>query len=246
MIFLLPPSESKQVGGKAKLPKLAFRELDASRELVRSKLLAISKNSSQAAKALKLGATQLGELAVNLELSKPLVMPAIDRYTGVLFDALKQDGLSKNELLRANGTILIQSSLFGLISALDEIPNYRLSAGAKLPGVNLKVIWGQAHQNIWSKFKSEIVIDLRSKAYSALAPIPEQLESYVVEVVSENAAGQRKALNHFNKKAKGQFVKALLSAKSEPLSLQDLATVAQRAGLRMELQGRTLLLVTNA
>jgi uncharacterized protein len=246
MFFLLPPSESKQAGGKAKSSKLSFSELDACRDLVKSKLLAVSKNPKEAAKALKLGPTQLGELAVNLELTNPQVMPAIDRYTGVLFDALKQDGLSKSELLQAKNTVFIQSSLFGLISALDEIPNYRLSAGAKLPGLNLKKAWSDAHQGIWAKFNSEIVIDLRSKAYSALAPIPKDLESYEVEVVSEDSSGQRKALNHFNKKAKGQLVRQVLVAKTKPSKLKDLSLIAKQAGLAIEVQGRTLLLITNS
>lgn len=246
MIFLLPPSESKQVGGQPKLSQLSFPELEHSRDLVKSKLLAVSKNPNEAVKALKLGPTQLGELAVNLELTNSVVMPAIDRYTGVLFDALKQDGLSKSEVLQAKNKVFIQSSLFGLISALDEIPNYRFSAGAKLPGVNLKKVWGQAHKGIWTKFKSEILIDLRSKAYSALAPIPHDLESYEVEVVSEDSSGQRKALNHFNKKAKGQLVRQVLAANTKPSKLKDLSQIAERAGLAIEVQGRTLLLIANS
>jgi cytoplasmic iron level regulating protein YaaA (DUF328/UPF0246 family) len=245
MIFLLPPSESKQPGGTNSKIALSFPGLDKTRGAIRKSLIELSKNPKAAATALKLGPKQLGELQVNLDLAKPKTMPAIDRYTGVLYDALKLDGLSSSELKRAKQSIFIQSSLFGLIGALDEIPNYRLSAGSKLPGVNLRSEWSSAHERVWESFARETVIDLRSKAYAQLAPIPEELNSYEVEVVSEDAKGVRKALNHFNKQAKGSFVRATLSAKTKLEKPSDLKSIAKAAGLRLELQGKTLLLITN-
>lgn len=245
MIFLLPPSESKQVGGTAAKISLSFPELRASRSFIQKRLIEISKDPEQATFALKLGPKQLGELEINLQLANSKVMPAIDRYTGVLYGALKLDGLNKRQLARAGKSVFIQSSLFGLISALDEIPNYRLSAGSKLPGTNLKSIWVAAHQEVWEQLESELVIDLRSKAYAALNPIPNHIESYAVEVVAEDYAGKRKALNHFNKQAKGSFVRSVLGADREPIKLGDLVIIAKLSGLKIEVSGRTLLFVTN-
>jgi cytoplasmic iron level regulating protein YaaA (DUF328/UPF0246 family) len=111
--------------------------------------------------------------------------------------------------------------------------------------VNLRSEWSSAHESVWESFASETVIDLRSKAYAQLAPIPEELNSYEVEVVSEDAKGVRKALNHFNKQAKGSFVRATLSAKTKLEKPSDLKSIAKAAGLRLELQGKTLLLITN-
>lgn len=245
MIFLLPPSESKQTGGTSSKIELSFPGLDKTRGSIRKALIELSKNPRAAATALKLGPKQLGELEVNLELAKPKTMPAIDRYTGVLYDALKLDGLSAAQQKRAKQSVFIQSSLFGLIGSLDEIPNYRLSAGSKLPGINLRTEWSKAHEIIWKKLASETVIDLRSKAYAQLAPIPEAINSFEVEVVSEDVKGVRKALNHFNKQAKGSFVRAALSAKTKLENLSDLGAIAKIAGLKLELQGKTLLLITD-
>jgi cytoplasmic iron level regulating protein YaaA (DUF328/UPF0246 family) len=245
MIFLLPPSESKQTGGTNSKITLSFPGLDKTRGALRKSLIELSKNPKAAATALKLGPKQLGELQVNLDLAKPKTMPAIERYTGVLYDALKLDGLSSSELKRAKQSVFIQSSLFGLIGALDEIPNYRLSAGSKLPGVNLRSEWSKAHESVWESLAGETLIDLRSKAYAQLAPIPEGFNSFEVEVVSEDARGVRKALNHFNKQAKGSFVRAALSAKTKLEKPSDLKSVAKAAGLRLELQGKTLLLITD-
>ncbi|CAB4625477.1 unannotated protein [freshwater metagenome] len=194
--------------------------------------------------ALKLGPNKLGELQVNLELAEPKTMPAIDRYTGVLFDALKLGDLTKQQLARAKESVFIQSSLFGLISALDEIPNYRLSAGAKLPGMNLRSIWASAHEGVWEHFRGELIVDLRSKSYSLLAPIPSWIESYEVAIVSEGSGGIRKALNHFNKQSKGNFIRAALTIAPKPIELGDLKKVAKLAGLKLEIKGKTLLLIT--
>jgi cytoplasmic iron level regulating protein YaaA (DUF328/UPF0246 family) len=246
MIFLLPPSESKQAGGIAPSSKLSFVALTDARSEIQRALVALSKDPKAGAAALKLGPKQLSELDVNLSLSKPMVMPAIDRYTGVLYDALKLEGLDKKQRSRANKSLFIQSSLFGLISALDEIPNYRLSAGSKLPGLHLRSTWTVAHEGVWGKFRNQIVIDLRSKAYAQLAPIPASIDSYEVEVVTEDSSGSRKALNHFNKQAKGTFVRAALSVDPEPSKLSELKKVAQLAGLKLEISGKTLLLITNS
>jgi uncharacterized protein len=246
MIFLLPPSESKQSGGAGSKLQLSFSSLGKTRTSIRKTLIELSKDPKAGAIALKLGPKQLGELQVNLELAKPKTMPAIDRYTGVLYDALKLEGLSAAQRKSARQSVFIQSSLFGLIGAFDEIPNYRLSAGSKLPGINLRTEWGKAHEAVWESFKNQIVIDLRSKAYAQLAPVPDWLDSYEVEVVSEDAKGVRKALNHFNKQAKGSFVRAAISTTTKLQKPSDLKAIAKSAGLKIEIQGNTLLLITNS
>ena len=245
MIFLLPPSETKEPGGK-KMPKvLSFKDLDKARKVLQQALIEICNNPSFAAKALKLGPKQLGEIKVNLELSNPKCLPALDRYTGTLYDALKEGGVTASMRARAGKNVFIQSSLFGLISSADQIPNYRHSAGSKLPGVNLKQLWQAAHEKVWHKFAKEIVIDLRSNSYSELAPVPESLTCYSLDVVLEDSQGKRTRLNHFNKQAKGQFVRSALITGKAPKTIADLKAVAKLAKLKLEVSGKTLLLVTN-
>jgi cytoplasmic iron level regulating protein YaaA (DUF328/UPF0246 family) len=244
MIFLLPPSETKEPGGKKMAKVLSHKELDKTRRLLQQALIEICKNPTLAAKALKLGPNQLSEIQVNLELTQPKCMPALDRYTGTLYDALKDGGVTSSMATRAKKSVFVQSSLFGLISAGDLIPNYRLSAGSKLLGVNLKKLWNTAHDAIWSQLAKEIVIDLRSNAYAELAPLPESIESYKVDVVLEAKNGKRKQLNHFNKQAKGQFVRSALLVKPAPKTIADLKAVAKLANLKLEVSGRELLLVT--
>jgi cytoplasmic iron level regulating protein YaaA (DUF328/UPF0246 family) len=243
MIFLLPPSETKEPGGKKMSKALSHKELDKTRKLLQQALIEICKTPTLAAKALKLGPQQLAEIQVNLELAQPKCMPALDRYTGTLYDALKDGGVTTAMRTRASKAVFIQSSLFGLISAVDEIPNYRLSAVSKLPGVNLKSLWQAAHETLWSKYAKEIVIDMRSNSYAELAPVPKTLSCYTLDVLLEDKRGKRRRLNHFNKQAKGQFLRSALTVGPAPKTIADLKSVAKLANLRLEVSGKQLLLI---
>ena len=244
MIFLLPPSETKEPSGKKMAKVLSHKELDKTRKVLQQALLDICKCPTLAAKALKLGGNQIGEIQVNLDLANPKCLPALDRYTGTLYDALKVGGVTAGMRTRASKAVFIQSSLFGLISAGDEIPNYRLSAGSKLPGINLKSLWREAHKEIWLKFSKETIIDMRSKSYAELAPVPKNLSCYSLDVVLEDKKGKRTRLNHFNKQAKGQFLRSALIVSPAPKTVADLRVVAKLANLKLEVTGKKLLLIT--
>ena len=66
----------------------------------------------------------------------------------------------------------------------------------------------------------------------------------VVFVEREN--GEREQLNHFNEKAKGQLVRAALMAKNPPETIKDLQKCALKAGLRIEVDGSQLTLLTRS
>jgi cytoplasmic iron level regulating protein YaaA (DUF328/UPF0246 family) len=244
MLFLLPPSETKEVGGSPlsiSQVALTFGALNPAREAVYEALKALCEQPEEAAKVLKLGKKQLDQIDVNLAVQDAPTMPAIHRYTGTLYDAIHGRGLKgtpteHNKITpemfeRANHTLLIQSALFGLIPATNLIPNYRLSGTTNLPGISLKDVWSSAHEPIWKRLEDGPIIDLRSKAYAELAPIPDSVEHYWVEVLDSNSG---KALNHFNKKGKGQLINAVLSAKAQPKTLKELFSIATSNALRLE------------
>jgi cytoplasmic iron level regulating protein YaaA (DUF328/UPF0246 family) len=172
-------------------------------------------------------------------------MPAYERYEGTLYKAMKANTFTSHEVEMMRTHVLMQSALFGLISATDRIPWYRLSAGTVLPKVNLKKIWKEHQPAAWARLVDAPIIDLRSKAYVDLAPIPEGIDSYWVEVVAVDSKGQRKALNHFNKTAKGEFVGAFVRAKTAPKTLTQLKAVAKKAGLGLEVEGKVIYLITS-
>lgn len=201
--------------------------LDPVREQIIRELEKVSENESVAKKILKLGKRSSNEAKANLELFTSPTMPALNRYSGVLYEALGYGTLSEVGLKRAKEQLFIQSALFGLLPATEHIPFYRLSATTLLPGVSLKKLWPAVHDDlVWPRLSGPI-IDMRSKAYVELAPIPKSIESYQVEVLDEQSG---KALNHFNKKAKGAFTRAALLGGLS--GIEDVAGVAEKAGLK--------------
>ena len=241
MLILLPPSETKRPGGAGvsiDRSAIIWAALDDTRDLVIGKLVKLCGDKQAAAKALKLGARNLADIDANLELLTAATMPAISRYTGVLFDALDFESLSEEARKRAAEQVFIQSALFGLLPATEQIPYYRFSAGSKLPGVNLKKLWPTAHEAVWPRMLGQ-VLDMRSQAYLELNPVPVDRDSWFVEVLDEKSG---KALNHFNKKAKGAFVRAALLSGLK--SISDVESVAASAGLGARVsKGKVELLV---
>jgi cytoplasmic iron level regulating protein YaaA (DUF328/UPF0246 family) len=203
-------------------------------------LVQLCQDEEAAAKSLKLGKTNRKDIQANLEITTSGTMPALQRYTGVLYDALGYDELSMDALQRAQNQMFIQSSLFGLLPALEQIPYYRLSAGSSLPGVSLSKLWADGHKDVWPRLMGQI-LDMRSKAYVSLNPIPKDKDSFFVEVLDANSG---KALNHFNKKAKGAFAKAILETGLE--SSSEIPKVAKLAGLEARVSGRMVKLLVPA
>lgn len=222
MLILLPPSETKRDGGVgAALEQLlaesalSFPELNVIRKNVLTAVVALAGNPEECAKMLKLSPKQMGEVVRNKAVMASPTMPAIDRYTGVLYDGLAAENLS-GEAREFLGThVMIQSALLGPVGALDLIPAYRLSFDSKLPTLaagSLKKAWAEAGSNaLATKLTSDapLVLDLRSEGYAALAPLAPAENTVYLRVVTQGEDGQLRALNHFNKKGKGEFVRAL-------------------------------------
>lgn len=248
MLLLLPPSETKRQGGTNLTigqVHLSYGQLNEARDLVLEELLKLCQNKDQAAKALKLSNKQLAEIDLNLIIKSAPTMPAFERYEGTLYKAIKTSSFTNHEVEQMRKHVLMQSALFGLISATDRIPWYRLSAGTVLPKVNIKKIWKEHQDAAWVRLVDIPIIDLRSKAYVGLAPIPEGIDSYWVEVVAIDKRGQRKALNHFNKTAKGEFVGEFVRAKNAPKTLTQLKVIAKKANLGLEVEGKIIYLITS-
>lgn len=240
MLILLPPSETKRDGGDGApmdFGALSFSPLNP----IRARLLDAlgTLDDEDAVRALKLGPRQMGELARNRSLRTQPTLPALDRYTGVLYDALDAGSLSAAARAFAGEHVAVQSALFGLTGAMDGIPAYRLSAGSRLPGVGpLKRVWAKACTGALGEAPG-LIVDLRSKAYAELGPLPAGRGVYV-NVVQRGSDGVSRALNHFNKRAKGLFARALCEAGATVADATDpreLEQVAAAAGLGWRVTG---------
>ena len=233
MLILLPPSETKRPGGIRRamdVGALAFPSLTAPREATMDALVALSDDPESARRVLKLGVTQAGEASINAHVRTGPTLPAADRYTGVLYDALDAASLDASARRWLGAHVLIHSAPWGPVGALDRIPAYRLGAGASLPGLPpLRRVWGDAVTEALAE-TSAFLLDLRSEAYVALGPLPPGSASAYVRVVTDAPDGRARALNHFNKHAKGALVRALATERPRVSSRAGLLRWAEGAG----------------
>ena len=219
MRIVLPPSETKQLGGLDQTlawDSLAVPQLGDVRRGIAGDLLALCGDEEAASKALGLGAKGAEWIQANRELESAPVMPALTRYTGVLFDALDYQGLDQDAQTRADQTVWLFSALFGPLRATDLIPRYRLSFDSKLPGESLKSRWQGHAEEIWA---GDFTVDLRSEGYRSLAPLPAGVGVYV-RVVRDLAGGA--AAGHANKATKGRLVRDLLTDEVQVSSRDEL------------------------
>jgi cytoplasmic iron level regulating protein YaaA (DUF328/UPF0246 family) len=227
-VILLPPSEGKADGGTGKALRIAglsFNQLEEQRTTLRAALGAAMKGKEPArAKLLGVKGTALAAAtAANLDVLSSPTMPAIDRYTGVLYDALDVASLSTRDRKRLGKQVLIFSGLWGVVRPDDLIPDYKLKMGATLAPVGKlstwwrepltaalastvsgTVVWNllpKEHDNAWAPF---------APAHSSSAPSA----IFSVKFLDEGkpVKGERSftTVNHWNKLLKGALVRFIL------------------------------------
>lgn len=237
MLVLLPPSETKRPGGRRTplaLDRLALPELEPQREAVIDALAALSDDPIEAARVLKVSPRQVGDIAANATLRTGPTLPAIDRYTGVVYDALGAGSLDPAARRWLGRHVLIHAAPFGPVGALDKIPAYRLGATVTLPGLpSLRRVWAEAVSAALLARAETFVLDLRSEAYVALGPLPEAIPSAYVRVVTAGEDGTVRALNHFNKATKGALVRTLAQTRPTIRTLRGLLRWAATAGITL-------------
>ena len=238
MLVLLPPSETKADGGRGgplNLDALSFPELNPTRAKLTDALAELAADVPASIAALGLTERQAGEVARNAQLWTSPTMPALRRYTGVLYDALDVQSFTKAGLEKAHRRLAVTSSLFGVVSATDPIPAYRLSGGNSLPALGtVRGLWKPVLEPVLQAVEG-LVVDLRSGTYSAFAKL--RPDAATVRVVTENARGERVTVSHFNKAYKGRLAHVLAATRAEPSTVDQLVKVITKAGLVVERTG---------
>jgi uncharacterized protein len=241
VLVLLPPSEGKADGGDGPpldLAGLSFPELTGvRRRLVTAVQRAARRDRESLRTALGLSPRQSALVAVDAELTTAPTLPALQRYTGVVYDTLGYATLAGPARRRANASLVVASALFGLLRPTDRVPAYRLSGGTVLPGVGgLAPQWRPALEPLLAGQRG-LVVDLRSGAYAALARVPGAVE---VRVLRETD-GRRAVVSHDNKWTKGRLARVLCEHGAR--SVADVAELGRTVSDDVEVDGRRVDLV---
>ncbi|MDP9100698.1 MAG: peroxide stress protein YaaA [Actinomycetota bacterium] len=241
MLLLLPPSEGKALGGAGPpldLAGLSFSSLASVRRTLVAAVVRLARRQPAALRAaLGLSERQRGEVGDNAALRTSATLPAIERYTGVVYDQLGYASLPAAARHRADETLLVSSALFGLLRPTDSIPRYRLPAGTALPGLPaLAALWRPALEPVLAG-TGGLVVDLRSGAYASLARMPTAIQVRVLRDVD----GHRTVVSHDNKYTKGRLARQLLLHGAQTVA--DVAAAGREVADAVELEGSRLDLV---
>ncbi|MEO6205293.1 MAG: peroxide stress protein YaaA [Mycobacteriales bacterium] len=240
MLVLLPPSEGKAPGGTMgplDLDQLSFPALTQARERLVHVVehLAATRPDALLA-ALDLSERQRREVDTDAALTSSRTLPAMRRYTGVLYEALDHASLTGGALRRANSSLVVASALFGLVRPADRIPAYRLSGATRLPGFGgLAAHWRPVLEA--ELVTAGLVVDLRSGPYAALARVPQSIQ---VRVLRETD-GQRTVVSHDNKYTKGKLARVLCEQGAR--TVRDVAEAGRHVADDVEVTGSKVDLV---
>lgn len=144
--------------------------------------------------------------ALNTACFEASALPAIDRYTGVVYDHIDYPTLRKKAAAR--NRVLIVSALFGLIPAGAPIPDYKLSMNPWLARY-----WKSINTaRLADRAGGKAVLDLLSQSYRKAVEHPNLI------TVDFRVEGGKKAAGHFGKAIKGRFVRWILENNAQSTS----------------------------
>ncbi len=200
MKILIPPSE-----GKAKVRPLDILFKDTNFEFAKYTqqivdLLCLIENEDLTS---VYGTTQ--EKAImfhrqNQDAFNSKCVPAIERYTGVVYEHLDWESLSDKGQKYMAEHVYIFSGLFGMTKPLTLIPDYKL----KMNVLSLQHHWSPIISEVLEK--EDVIFDLLPQVYRKAYKPGDNVIPIEFKV---EKAGKKTAAGHFGKAVKGRFIKYL-------------------------------------
>lgn len=255
MLLLLPPSEAKIPGGDGPalrasgLGRAAGHPLAGARRKV---LEAVARwcrdDPEEAASGLKLPAgTAAQDLADNAAALRAPTMPALDRFSGVVYAAFGAGRLDPPARAVALDAVRVFSGAFGMLAGDEPVPTHRVPAATTVPGVGgLTPFWRARLRDVSPRLFADgrLVVDLRSTDYAAMWQVTGPLRQQVVpvRVLVERRSGRawvRRTISHPSKHGKGLLARELVTtvASGSPVtSAEEVAAAGERLGYRAELR----------
>jgi uncharacterized protein len=243
VLLLLPPSEAKVPGGDgpsyADLADASDAALHAVRLRVLRSVAAFCRRTPGKAKvALKLPpGSAAADLAANIGALDAPTMPALERFTGVLFAALDVPSLTPAQGQLAARSTLVFSGAFGVLAGDEPVPLHRVPVSATLPRLGgLTVYWKKVLPAVLDpRVEGEaLVVDLRSSDYAAMwQPAAEQASRVVSVRVLEDRGGRLQSVSWSAKHGKGLLTRELLRAHTSGLpvrTVDDVSAAGERLG----------------
>jgi hypothetical protein len=168
--------------------------------------------------------------AVNLVVATAPTMPAIDRYTGVLYDALDYSSLPAKVRRGVDRQVVVFSGLWGLVRPTDPIPDYKLKMGASLPGLGKparfwKPLISDTMADAVAASGTDMVWDLLPNEHAAAwdpSVTGRRVRVRFLDDVVKNGEQTLVTVSHWNKLLKGALVRHVVEhGLDDPAGLVD-------------------------
>jgi uncharacterized protein len=220
--LLLPPSEAKLAGGRGRpLRERAPGGLGEARQEVAAALgRVVAGPPDVAARALLLPPGVAADaLALNAGVLDSPTVPALRRYTGVVYEGLGYAGMDAPRQRLAGRSVLIFSGLLGVVRGNEAVPAYRVPAKATLPGLGVLAAYWRPVLTAYLPLllRSGLIVDLRSGDYAAMWRADPRLAARVVtvRVLSPAPRGGYAVISYASKLAKGRLAAALIARRAD-------------------------------
>lgn len=217
-LILLPPSEGKAAGGDG--PAWAVGTM-ADAGLDRHRRTTVRE------------AARAGAVA-----RRAPTLPAMERYTGVLYRELDWPSLPVAARRRGADDVRTVSGLWGLVAPTDPIPAYRLQMSARLDGLGRLASWWRPRlaATLAARSAGRVVWDLLPQEHAAAVDwsgcAPER--RITVRFVDRS----NRVVSHWNKLLKGSLVRWLLT--EGPPGPEALAAFDHPLGYRFDASASSL------
>ncbi len=214
-LILIPPSEGKAPGGTGPAwePGTMAVDLDDRRAQVMAALRsAMRRNEFERRKLLGVkGVALAAATEANRHVGDSPTMPAAERFTGVLYDALDLATLPAAARKRADSSLLVLSAVFGLVAPSDPIPDHKLKMSVSIGRMGKLSTWWRTPVSsaIAERAGGGRVWNLLPNEHAAAVHLPE-VEQTSVTFLEPDARGELVAVAHWNKLLKGALVRHLL------------------------------------
>lgn len=141
--------------------------------------------------------------------------PAINIYTGVLYQALGWQSLSPAARKRGELAVAIISAKYGLVRPSTKIESYKAKINNKVMAPIVAAALDGAEK--------QLIVDCRSSTYKSVwkAPVDITVEVRVSTVVE----GVRTVVTHMSKKTRGEIARWLLQSRSVAKTPEDLYAI---------------------
>ncbi len=210
MKILLAPAETKKSGGEEKEfheDNFSFSSHFEKREEIFEIYENLLKHSSIEELKVWFGLKNEKEVTRYKEsLKNKPSMKAIERYTGVAFDALDYENLSTKAQTYVDENVVLFSNLFGPIKANDLIPDYKYKQGAKLPNTNVEKFYNEHFSELLDDELGEEIIDIRAGYYEKFYKVKK------ANVLTFKFIKDGKVVSHWAKFYRGKLLQAIANS----------------------------------